>query len=122
MEHYPPNEVSIFIRPLQTSDVIASAGAVGIAIDGTIDTEVECRGVHDNAADLVAAGAKLFYATDMGHPDIPHGIDAQEIHMGIHAGLDKGKPYIDSLIQALASATSLAGDKSVRPYRARCVG
>ncbi len=89
---------------------IASAGAAGVAIDGTIDTEVQCTGVHDNAAALVAAGAKLFYATDMGHPDIPHGIDAQEIHMGIHAGLHSGMPFVDSLVAALASATSAAGD------------
>lgn len=89
---------------------IASAGAAGVAIDGTIDTEAQCVGVHENAADLVAAGAKLFYATDMGHPDIPHGIDAQEIHMGLRAGLEKGKPFVDSLTQALASATRQAGD------------
>jgi imidazolonepropionase-like amidohydrolase len=93
-----------------TPGTIAAVGAAGVAIDGTIDTEVECRGVHENAADLVAAGAKLFYATDMGHPDIPHGIDAQEIHMGTHAGLDNGKPWVDSITQALASATSQAGD------------
>jgi imidazolonepropionase-like amidohydrolase len=94
--------------PLSTS-VIAEAGAKKIAIDGTIDTEVQCTGVHDNAADLVAAGARLFYATDMGHPDIPHGIDAQEIHMGLHVGFHTGKDYITSLTQALVSATSEGG-------------
>ncbi len=89
--------------------VIAEAGAKKIAIDGTIDTEVQCTGVHDNAADLVGAGARLFYATDMGHPDIPHGIDAQEIHMGLHVGFHTGKDYMTSLTQALTSATSEGG-------------
>ena len=89
--------------------VIAEAGARKIAIDGTIDTEVQCSGVHDNAADLVGAGARLFYSTDMGHPDIPHGIDAQEIHMGLHVGFHTGKDYIASLTQALVSATSEGG-------------
>jgi imidazolonepropionase-like amidohydrolase len=89
--------------------VIAEAGAKQIAIDGTIDTEVQCTGVHDNAADLVAAGARLFYATDMGHPDIPHGIDAQEIHMGLHVGFHTGKDYMTSLTQALTSATKEGG-------------
>ena len=65
-----------------------------MAIDGTIDTEVQCAGVHDNAAEFLSrAGAKLFYSTDMGHPDIPHGIDAQEIHMGLHVGFHSGKDY-----------------------------
>jgi imidazolonepropionase-like amidohydrolase len=89
--------------------VISEAGARKIAIDGTIDTQVQCTGVHDNAADLVNAGARLFYATDMGHPDIPHGIDAQEIHMGLQVGFHTGKDYIASLTQALASATSEGG-------------
>ena len=98
-------------------DVIKKAGELiqsdrtkGVAIDGTIDTEVQCTGVHDNAADLVAAGAKLFYATDMGHPDIPHGIDAQEIHMGLHVGFHTGKDYLTSLTEALTSATRKGGD------------
>jgi len=89
--------------------VITEAGAKKIAIDGTIDTEVQCSGVHDNAADLVAAGARLFYSTDMGHPDIPHGIDAQEIHMGLHVGFHTGKEYMPALAAALASATSEGG-------------
>jgi imidazolonepropionase-like amidohydrolase len=89
--------------------VIAKAGEKKIAIDGTIDTSVQCTYVHDNAADLVAAGARLFYATDMGHPDIPHGIDAQEIHMGLHVGFHNGKDYPTSLAAALASATSKGG-------------
>lgn len=98
------------------ADVIQAAGTLplydgttGIAIDGTIDTEVKCTGALDNAAALVANGAKLFYATDMGHPDIPHGIDAQEIHMGLHVGFHNGMPFPDALTQALASATSEGG-------------
>jgi hypothetical protein len=97
-------------------DVIADAGTLplydgskGIAIDGTIDTEIKCTGALDNAAALVKAGAKLFYSTDMGHPDIPHGIDAQEIHMGIHVGLDNKEDFLTSLTQALARATSEGG-------------
>lgn len=81
--------------------LIKAAAAKKVAIDGTIDTLVECTGVHQNAAKLVASGAKLFYATDMGHPDIPHGIDAQEIHRQLHTGRPMEK--------ALASATSEAG-------------
>jgi imidazolonepropionase-like amidohydrolase len=86
--------------PIATS-LIQRAGAKKIAIDGTLDTLAACAGVHENAEQLVAAGAKLFYSTDMGHPDIPHGIDAQEIHRQLRAG--------KTVDQALASATSEAG-------------
>lgn len=98
------------------ADVISDAGTLplydgtkGIAIDGTIDTEIKCNGALDNAAALAAAGAKLFYSTDMGHPDIPHGIDAQEIHMGFHVGLDNKEDYLSALTRSLASATSESG-------------
>lgn len=46
----------------------------------------------------------------MGHPDIPHGIDAQEIHIGLHVGFHNGQDYGTALAQALASATSQAGE------------
>ncbi len=92
-----------------SAGVIASAGAKGVAIDGTIDTEAQCTGVHENAAALVDAGAKLYYATDIGHPDIPHGIDAQEIRMGFSAGLGNGMSFPAALTQALVSATSEGG-------------
>jgi imidazolonepropionase-like amidohydrolase len=98
------------------ADVIAAAGTlrvsdggIGVAVDGTLDTEVKCTGALENAAALVAAGARLFYATDMGHPDIPHGIDAQEIHMGLHVGVHNGKDFLTALTRALASATSESG-------------
>lgn len=90
--------------------VINHPKIAGLAIDGTLDTEVKCNGALDNAAALVGKGAKLFYSTDMGHPDIPHGIDAQEIHMGLHIGFHNGKDYEAALTQALASATSQAGE------------
>lgn len=104
-----------------SKDTVADAGARHIAIDGTIDTEVKCEAALDNAAALVAAGAKLFYATDMGHPDIPHGADAQEIHMGIHVGFHNGKDYIAGLTDALASATSKAGEYLGVPKLGRIV-
>ncbi|MCI0466321.1 MAG: amidohydrolase family protein [Beijerinckiaceae bacterium] len=86
--------------PLPDS-LIQYAGSRKLAIDGTLDTLVLCTGAQHNAGKLVAAGAKLFYSTDMAHPDIPHGIDAQEIHRQLHAG--------KTVDQALASATSEAG-------------
>jgi imidazolonepropionase-like amidohydrolase len=93
-----------------SNGVIAQAVKQGVAIDGTIDTEAQCAGVHENTVEFIKATGKLFYATDMGHPDIPHGIDAQEIHMELHAGMHSGMLYPDALTQALVSATSEAGE------------
>jgi imidazolonepropionase-like amidohydrolase len=42
----------------------------------------------------------------MGHLDIPHGIDSNEIHMLLHAGFHNGLDYGQSLTKALIAATS----------------
>jgi imidazolonepropionase-like amidohydrolase len=91
---------------LLSGSVIAEAGTKKIAIDTTIDTFVECQGVHENSDLLLGAGAQLFYGTDMGHLDIPHGIDSNEIHMLLHAGFHNGLGYVPSLTKALIAATS----------------
>jgi imidazolonepropionase-like amidohydrolase len=46
-------------------------------------------------------GATLLYGTDMGHLEIPDGVDAEELRRMMTAGL--------SLEQVLAAATSQAG-------------
>ena len=91
---------------LLTGSVIAEAGSKKIAIDTTIDTFVQCPGVHENSDLLLGAGAQLFYGTDMGHLDIPHGIDSNEIHMLLHAGFHNGFNYPAALTKALIAATS----------------
>jgi imidazolonepropionase-like amidohydrolase len=45
----------------------------------------------------------------MGHLDIPHGIDANEVHLGLHVGFHTGKDYPTALAAALASATREGG-------------
>jgi imidazolonepropionase-like amidohydrolase len=72
-----------------------------VAIVGTLDTESHCTGVMDNARRWLRMGGKLLYGTDMGHVEIPHGIDAQELTLMVHAGM---RPEA-----ALAAATSAAG-------------
>jgi imidazolonepropionase-like amidohydrolase len=72
----------------------------GVAVVGTLDSDSHCAGSLDNARAFVALGGKLLYGTDMGHIDIPEGIDAQELELMMRAGM--------SLENALASATSRA--------------
>ena len=91
---------------LLSGSVIAEAGSKKIAIDTTIDTFVQCPGVHENSYLLLAAGAQLLYGTDMGHLDIPHAPDSNEIHMLLHAGFHNGFDYPTALTKALIAATS----------------
>lgn len=79
------------------------------AIGGTLDTLVSCTGVAHNAGHAVEAGVRLLYGTDLGHPDIPNGADAQEIHREIHAWIHAGKIWPEAMTFALASATGEAG-------------
>ena len=91
---------------LLSGSVIAEAGSKKIAIDTTIDTFVQCPGVHENSYLLLGAGAQLLYGTDMGHLDIPHAPDSNEIHMLLHAGFHNGYDYQAALTKALIAATS----------------
>lgn len=79
------------------------------AIGGTLDTLVACGGVAHNAAHAAEIGARFIYGTDLGHPDIPHGVDAQEIHKEVHAFMHTGKAWPQAMTLALASATGDAG-------------
>lgn len=79
------------------------------AIGGTLDTLVACAGVAHNAAHAAEVGARFIYGTDLSHPDIPHGVDAQEIHKEVHAFTHTGKIWPEAMTMALASATDEAG-------------
>lgn len=45
----------------------------------TIDTLSKCVGIFSNVARLAAKGGELLYGAEIAHPDIPWGIDAQEL-------------------------------------------
>jgi imidazolonepropionase-like amidohydrolase len=81
--------------------LLRRAGAARVIVTSTLDTLSNCRGAADNARRLVKYGAVLLYGTDMGHLDVPHGIDGEEIHQLINAGM--------TAEQALAAATADAG-------------
>jgi imidazolonepropionase-like amidohydrolase len=61
--------------------------------------------VAENARLLVEAGIQLLYGTDMAHPDVPWGINAQELHLMLHAGHGALSP-----LDVLSAATARAGD------------
>jgi len=84
-----------------SDEVIARAAARQIAVVGTLDTLSRCAGTQHNATRLVAAGVALLYGAEVAHPDIPWGIDVQELQWMMAAGMTQ-----DAVLQA---ATSRAG-------------
>jgi hypothetical protein len=68
----------------------------------TLDTLSKCQGVAHNAMVLAALGGELLYGAEIAHPDIPWGIDAQELIYMMH--MANMQP-----IEVLRSATSKSG-------------
>lgn len=96
-------------------ELLRAAAERGVRIVGTFDTQARTTGQLRNARIFVAHGGRLLYGTDMAHAEIPHGFDAYELLLMREAGL--------SLEQALAGATSLAGEQlGLAPLGRLCPG
>lgn len=50
-----------------------------VKIISTLDTLSKCSGLAQNAAKWTSLGGELLYGAEIAHPDIPWGIDAQEL-------------------------------------------
>ncbi len=85
--------------------LIARAAAAGVRVVSTLDTQSHCTGVVDNAHRLVEAGVRLLYGTDLAHPDVPWGIDAQELLLMLQTGYGSLTP-----LDVLSAATARAGE------------
>jgi hypothetical protein len=84
-------------------DLLEKAVAQGVKIVTTIDTLSHCPGIHANTHKLAHLGAQFLYGAEIGHTDIPRGIDAQELHLMLH--LTGMTP-----IELFRTATSKAGE------------
>lgn len=74
-----------------------------VTIISTLDTLSKCEGVAKNIHHFVKFGGKLLYGAEIAHPDIPWGIDAQELNLMMH--------YAQlSPLEVLQRATALSGD------------
>ncbi len=87
---------------LLPDDLIARAAAAGVKSISTLDTQSRCAGTAHNAHQLVKAGVRLLYGTDLAHTDVPWGIDAQELILMLQAGLTP--------LDVLSAATARAGE------------
>ncbi len=86
-------------------DLAARAAAAGVQVVSTLDTQSHCTGVADNASQLVDAGIRLLYGTDLAHTDVPWGINAQELQLMLHAAHGALTP-----LEVLSAATARAGE------------
>ncbi len=82
--------------------LLKKAAAQNVNIVTTLDTLSKCPGAADNARTWTALGGELLYGAEIAHPDIPWGIDAQELIAMMHAA---NMP----VIEVLRSATSKSG-------------
>lgn len=57
----------------------------GVKIVSTLDTLSKCSGALPNAHSWVQIGGELLYGAEIAHPDIPWGIDAQELNLLMQA-------------------------------------
>lgn len=73
----------------------------GVKVVGTLDTLAKCPGVFENAQGLHRSGVELLYGAEIAHPDIPWGIDAQEL---LYLQQATGMHPIDLLQTATAKA------------------
>lgn len=60
-------------------DLLKQAVAHKVKIVTTFDTLSKCSGVAHNAHTWAALGGDFLYGAEIAHPDIPWGIDAQEL-------------------------------------------
>ncbi|HVW64058.1 MAG TPA: amidohydrolase family protein [Nitrosospira sp.] len=82
--------------------LLKKAVAQNVKIVTTLDTLSKCSGVAGNASIWAGLGGELLYGAEIAHPDIPRGIDAQELLYMIQMGKME-------LIDVLRAATSKAG-------------
>ncbi len=88
-----------------SADLVAGAAAAGVRVVSTLDTQSHCTGVADNASQLVQAGIRLLYGTDLAHTDVPWGINAQELQLMLHTADGALTP-----LEVLSAATARAGE------------
>lgn len=92
--HIPCNSIA---EPL-----LKQAVAQHVKIISTIDTLSKCSGIAHNATTWTALGGEFLYGSEIAHPDIPWGIDGQELMYLMQMAKMKS-------IDVLRAATSKAG-------------
>jgi imidazolonepropionase-like amidohydrolase len=82
--------------------LLKQARAQNVTIISTLDILSKCGGITHNTTIWTELGGELLYGAEIAHPDIPWGIDAQELMHLMHLAKMK-------LPDALRTATAKAG-------------
>ncbi|MDV6343405.1 amidohydrolase family protein [Nitrosomonas sp. Is37] len=96
-------------------DLLQRAVDQGITFVTTIDTLASCvdttthKGIHSNTISLASKGAKFIYGSEIGHDNVPWGINGEELHMILHLTSGESIDFSD-VINVLKAATSKAGE------------
>ncbi len=81
----------------------------------TIDTLASCvdtatqKGIHSNTMSLASKGAKFIYGSEIGHDNVPWGINGEEFHMMLHLTSGASIDFAD-VVNVFKAATSKAGE------------
>lgn len=87
----------------------------GVTFVTTIDTLSSCvdtatyKGIHSNTMSLASKGAKFIYGSEIGHDNVPWGINGEELHMMLHLTSGQSIDLMD-VVNVLKAATSKAGE------------
>jgi len=87
-------------NPIPTA-LLKQAVAQQVALVTTMDTLSHCSGIQHNARTWAALGGQFLYGAEIAHPEIPWGIDAQELAYMIHLA---GLPPLEVLRTVTAKA------------------
>ena len=85
-----------------TGRVLKLAAEQGVKIVSTLDTLSQCAGARSNAKVWATFEGETLYGSEIAHPDVPWGVNAQELLYLMP--LFEGDPF-----RVLQSATSKAG-------------
>ena len=105
-----------------SDDLLQRAVEQDITFVTTIDTLSSCAmGIHSNTHKIAHtlahmkehnhnSGAQLIYGSEIGHDNVPWGINGEELHMMLHLTSGESVEF-EEVVDVIQSATSRAGER-----------
>ena len=105
--HIPCAEIT---GTVENPDLLQRAVDQEVKMVTTLDTLSNCHGIDINTHILTQKGAEFLYGSEIGHNDVPWGINAEEMLRTLH--LTSGEDGIDfgEVLNVFRAATSKAGE------------
>lgn len=90
-------------------ELLQQAVDQGVKMVTTLDTLSDCHGIDVNTHILTHKGAEFIYGSEIGHNDVPWGINAEEMHRILHLTSGESIDFND-VLNVFRAATSKAGE------------